>query len=331
MILRKTIGIIFINLLILGCATGPHKICSEANWKLLGQKDGEDGLEKESLTEHQKTCQTTLDETNKSLYLDGWAQGNKIFCTAEGGYKLGVHGGLLSKACPVNDFSDFFEQFKLGRQVYELTVQRAQLRKQITESNNDTSTLTNISRAYNIFNGRSPTRDLDEKIETLNEKISAIDNNAPGGPQFVSYSELNVMSLLTLNNLRKYGGATLGTVYGFGLGHAIQGRYSSDGWKWTAGEVATLGTLAVVSVNSCGDTHYTFKANADGVVTRQLECQGNGPMKDWMPLAIVTWLGFRVWQSYDLFSYPGTQYAKQASTNQMIVFNGVSLAWVYQF
>lgn len=43
-------------------------------------------------------------------------------------------------------------------------------------------------------------------------------------------------------DLRRYvvGGA-LGTVFGFGIGHAVQGRYRSDhGWLYTAGELSSL-------------------------------------------------------------------------------------------
>ncbi len=46
-------------------------------------------------------------------------------------------------------------------------------------------------------------------------------------------------------DLRTYmvGGA-LGTVFGFGIGHAVQGRYVSDlGWLYTAGEIASLALM----------------------------------------------------------------------------------------
>jgi len=39
------------------------------------------------------------------------------------------------------------------------------------------------------------------------------------------------------------GGGLLSAWLGFGLGHAVQGRYGDVGWKFTVGEVAALGAI----------------------------------------------------------------------------------------
>lgn len=46
------------------------------------------------------------------------------------------------------------------------------------------------------------------------------------------------------------GGGAVGTFVGFGIGHAIQGRYQEAGWIFTTAEIASLG-LIVYGFGSC--------------------------------------------------------------------------------
>lgn len=64
-------------------------------------------------------------------------------------------------------------------------------------------------------------------------------------------------------DLRRYmAGGALGTVFGFGIGHAVQGRYGTDyGWLYTAAE---LSSLAVIGLGF---------AEAD-------KCEGRGDRRD---------------------------------------------------
>lgn len=50
---------------------------------------------------------------------------------------------------------------------------------------------------------------------------------------------LNAESTL-VSKPRYITGGVIGTIFGFGIGHAIQGRYSEIGWVFTVGEVAGL-------------------------------------------------------------------------------------------
>jgi len=57
-------------------------------------------------------------------------------------------------------------------------------------------------------------------------------------------------------DLRRYvAGGALGTVVGFGIGHAVQGRYRSDyGWVYTAGELSSLALLGAGFAKAAGCT-----------------------------------------------------------------------------
>ena len=85
-----------------------------------------------------------------------------------------------------------------------------------------------------------------------------------------------------------YAGAILGTYpLGFGLGHAIQGRYSSDGWKFTLGEVASI----LVLFRGISDCEY-------GIFSSE------GCSNDLINLGVLSLVGFRIWEIVDLWAVP---------------------------
>lgn len=90
-------------------------------------------------------------------------------------------------------------------------------------------------------------------------------------------------------------GGILGSAVGFGIGHAIQGRYGSGkGWIFTAGEAAGL-TLFVAGVGrqSCNDSYYGSsnsnscdKSSANGL----------------MVIGLGALIGFHVWEIVDVWT-----------------------------
>ncbi len=89
-------------------------------------------------------------------------------------------------------------------------------------------------------------------------------------------------------------GGVIGSVIGFGIGHAIQGRYGSDrGWIFTTGEAAGF-TLAIAGIGrqSCTDTtSYNYNSNCDRSSANSLIAVG-----------FLTMLGFHVWEVVDLWA-----------------------------
>ncbi len=76
----------------------------------------------------------------------------------------------------------------------------------------------------------------------------------------------------------------LGSMYlGFGIGHAIQGRYGQRGWMMTLGEVGGLALVAGGFMQSC----------AQGCGYNAMSTLGLG-----------TVIGFKVWEVLDAWIYP---------------------------
>src|SRR4051812_36567936 len=53
-----------------------------------------------------------------------------------------------------------------------------------------------------------------------------------------------------MGNGRYISGGAVGSIFGFGIGHAIQGRYSEKGWIFAVGEAAT-GLVVAAGLLKC--------------------------------------------------------------------------------
>jgi len=249
-------------------------------------------------------------------------------CTAENGYEMGLEGREIKNFC---ENPEFVENWKLGRKVAQLRSQRREIKRQIDTINEDRSTIANISRGVAIWNGQSPTEPQDRRIAELDEKIMTIDNNAPGGPKVSPYTDYDDQISRALvarlvpndpNTLLDKAGALTGTIIGFGLGHALQGRYSESGWKWTLGDAGTITAMAITADKDCGDE---IKDPYTGLTHRN--CVSNGKSPTVATVTALTWLGLRIWQSYDLWTYAG---AKEKKVSSVIALPN-SVVWVQEF
>ncbi len=90
-------------------------------------------------------------------------------------------------------------------------------------------------------------------------------------------------------------GGLVGTFFGFGFGHAIQGRYLEKGWIFTAGEAVSTVMIVewlsecfhILGEDTCSDAQ-------------------NG----WLVGGLVLGLGFRVWELVDVWSGPSAHNAR---------------------
>jgi hypothetical protein len=87
------------------------------------------------------------------------------------------------------------------------------------------------------------------------------------------YAQVPDLRLLTLEEreiywrgeitpLQTIGGGLVAAWMGFGLGHAVQGRYSDVGWMFTMGEVAAL-SVAVFGAVQLGENDYRQNDGAE--------------------------------------------------------------------
>jgi hypothetical protein len=84
-------------------------------------------------------------------------------------------------------------------------------------------------------------------------------------------------------------GGVIGSIFGFGIGHAIQGRYADKGWIFTATEVAGVGLAAAANCKTekddYGDDKWTCK-NGSGLYA----------------IGVGVVLGFHIWEIVDLWA-----------------------------
>lgn len=83
-------------------------------------------------------------------------------------------------------------------------------------------------------------------------------------------------------------GGVVGTYVGLGLGHAIQGRYSSRGWIYTVGEVTSTG-LIVVGIFPCGLGSDSSDSSASCLT---------------FTIGMAGYIAFRAWEAVDLWVAP---------------------------
>lgn len=274
-----------------GCASLTKEQCENPDWEHIGEVDGSKGLPTKNYKYHVDTCRRKYDAAEKEVYLKGWNKSIGEFCTAKNGYESGAFGLQGSYACDAEQYPDFHEQFKLGQSVRGLKSQKSAINEKIRQREEDNGTLNKVGRSYSLLSGQDPDADLTPKIEELDQKIGTLERNAAAKSD--PMSEIAYHMEGNGKHVMNYTGAYIGTFFGFGIGHAFQGRYMDDGWKWTLGEVATLGTI-FATADQCEN-------NTDPLTgEKTYQCSS------YSSLTVLAWIGFRVWQGYDLWHYAST-------------------------
>lgn len=98
---------------------------------------------------------------------------------------------------------------------------------------------------------------------------------------------------------RYLAGGLLGSAYGVGLGHLVQGRWLEQGWMFTGGEVGGI-ALAIYGMEQCAEAERT--AALEG---RRTRCS-MAPIV----AGFAAFVGFRVWEIIDVWATPMRQNAR---------------------
>lgn len=85
-------------------------------------------------------------------------------------------------------------------------------------------------------------------------------------------------------------GGILASTVGFGIGHAVQGRYEDKGWIFTATEAASVVALSA-GLASCKDEY-------DSYGKKETKCSNNGLVI----LGFGALIGFHVWELVDAWT-----------------------------
>jgi hypothetical protein len=125
-----------------------------------------------------------------------------------------------------------------------------------------------------------------------------------GPPPGIAYGALsqNDKDLLRkgeISQAQLLAGGFLGTFIGFGAGHLPYEMYSSRGWIFTAGEVATL-ALAIVGAtgvnNDCTVQPNGFR-----------KCEDVGGSRAAVVVGVLGFLGLRIWEVIDVWTIPSAR------------------------
>lgn len=294
-------------------------MCKKADWRKIGSVDGRNGRPLRYQDTHEKVC-GPLAEMDAAAYSQGWDQGRMEYCTPENIFQVGAQGDYYSKICPADKETKLLEQHEKGFALYRKNAELKEVQSKIERENErrqkDKSVANHVSQAFHMLSGTSPTAELDKKAEALTEEVNQLEAGSPARIATPA-TESNQQ------NIKLTVGALVGTFLGFGSGHAIQGRYAESGWKWTAGEVATFGTMIAVSNSECSGRNISTDPN-----TEPGRCASA-----WPTVAALGWIGFRVWESIDLFRYSArAEYTQQERPpRSYIALQPHGATWFYSF
>lgn len=147
----------------------------------------------------------------------------------------------------------------------------------------------------------------------------------------------------TITKGQYIGGGVAAIIPGFGIGHAIQGRYREKGWMFTAAELVTFGGALGFSIWSVGKRVVEFSVKM--VVVPLVGLGGEEAVEEFLATEIyeeksweedvilaflIAWLGVKIWQAVDIWYLPShyeviTQNSFQAEP--LISWNSRNSGW----
>ena len=301
------LGLILVGCTILaGCQSMNPEQCATADWQEIGRIDGRLGQNSRHVNLHRDVCEEVGTAVDLQRYEEGRKEGLNEFCSEAGAYDAGRKNfAYYDGLCPAELEVEFKKWYAAGRHLALLEKERedtrAALEKKRKDIADDKSVLGDLSKAFHLLGGTSPTSDKEEKIEDLTDKIIVEKKAAP-------VSSLNLTPNVSVSGMASaVVGAAVGTVLGFGSGHAIQGHYLRDGWKWTPIDAGLFTSFAVLAANCPNERTPEGREIAAG-------CG-----KTFGPVVVLSFLGLRVWQSYELWKFAGqafSPYSQAISKNK---------------
>lgn len=106
--------------LLQGCATLSENECETADWWLIGQEDGSEGLSLAHLEKHQESCAEHGVTPDRDAYAKGHRSGLAVYCTRFTGYKVGRSGQPYHGICDGSLAEAFEPGLRRGRMVRTL-------------------------------------------------------------------------------------------------------------------------------------------------------------------------------------------------------------------
>jgi hypothetical protein len=101
-----------------GCASLSEDDCLTADWAVMGEADGQQGLPVSEINRYRRQCAQYGVVPDTQAYLEARERGLALFCTHDNGYAQGRSGAGHRLVCPAAVEPDFRRGYDLGRAVY---------------------------------------------------------------------------------------------------------------------------------------------------------------------------------------------------------------------
>lgn len=101
-----------------GCAVMNKDDCAKADWRQLGLSDASAGKGKDLLKDRQKACAKHGVSPDEAAYGAGYADGQKVYCTASRGRAVGKAGDEVPQVCEGLSDAEFQNGYQGGLQAF---------------------------------------------------------------------------------------------------------------------------------------------------------------------------------------------------------------------
>ena len=118
-----------------GCATLSPQECHTANWKQIGENDGQSGYSSR-IAQHYKACSKVNVIPNQKLYEFGYQEGQKYYCQPEVIFDKALQGGGSYHVCPVEQHARLRPFYDVPYAYYQSKKNRDALVKEIDKYQN---------------------------------------------------------------------------------------------------------------------------------------------------------------------------------------------------
>ncbi|MEX3008165.1 DUF2799 domain-containing protein [Hoeflea sp. TYP-13] len=133
--LSAATSILIIPLVLSACATLNEAECQTANWRDLGQRDGQQGRASSYIVEHEKACARYGTPVDGQSWRAGWEVGIRQFCSPQNGLQVGREGKYYAQSCPADVAPGFLRTYAVGKRVYDARTERDRIRSDIDDLN----------------------------------------------------------------------------------------------------------------------------------------------------------------------------------------------------
>ena len=133
----KSVCLVLLSVLMVGCATLNEDECVTADWYEIGYSDGVKGQPDSYLEKHRKACAKHGVRANLDDWLAGREAGLQRYCTAQKGYEEGLNNRTYHGVCEGRAADEFLRAYEQGQQLYQKRTLVSDLERDIAQTSED--------------------------------------------------------------------------------------------------------------------------------------------------------------------------------------------------